>query len=160
MQHTPELTVRSVHLEDWGPVVELEAALTGTSKGQYWKQVLERFLRADGCIGLAAATTDRLEGYLFGEVRALEFGSDPCGWVFALGVQPGATRQGVASALLAEVRTRFRAMGVGKVRTMVERNDVPLLSLFRSQGFVGGPYVQLELDIAGPGPAHTGTREE
>jgi hypothetical protein len=54
---------------------------------------------------------------------------------------------GRASALLEEARRRFRAVGVNSLRTMVLRNDVPFLSLFRCHGFVGGPFVQLELDI-------------
>ena len=90
---------------------------------------------------------DGLEGYLFGEVRAFEFGSDECGWIFALGVGPETTRKGRASALLEEAQRRFRALGVRSLRTMVTRTDVPLLALFRRHGFVGGPFVQLELDI-------------
>ena len=32
---------------------------------------------------------------------------------------------------------------------MVRRNNVPVLTFFRTNGFVGGPYVQLELvDVA------------
>ena len=91
---------------------------------------------------------DEVEGYLFGGVRAFEFGSQPCGWIFALGVRPDTTRQGRASALLSAARERFRALGVNSLRTMVLRTDVPFLALFRRAGFVGGPFVQLELDIA------------
>jgi hypothetical protein len=38
-------------------------------------------------------------------------------------------------------------LGVHKVRTMVARNDVPVLAFFRASGFVGGPFVQLELHL-------------
>lgn len=168
MHFGPELTVRALQPQDWTPVVELEAELTGTVKSQYWKRVLDRFLRDTEGLALAATTGGRLEGYLFGELRALEFGAGRCGWVFALGVRPGMTHRGIASALMAEARARFQAMGVRRVRTMVERADVPLLSLFRSQGFVGGPFVQLELELAEPSDAAhasprtapTRTREE
>ena len=54
-------------------------------------------------------------------------------------------RRGVASALLAEAVRRLRAAGVATVRTMVRRNNVPVLTFFRTNGFAGGPYVQLEL---------------
>lgn len=147
MHTAAEPTIRPLQPDDWAPVVALDEALTGTSKGGYWRGVLDSYLCEAGCLGLAAVTAERLEGYIFGELRAFEFGSERCGWVFALGVQPGAARQGVASALLAEVARRFRELGVRRVRTMVQRTDVPLLSLFRSQAFVGGPFVQLELDI-------------
>lgn len=46
---------------------------------------------------------------------------------------------------------RFRDLGVSRVRTMVRRNDVPVLSFFRSSRFVGGPYVQLERDLDAAG---------
>jgi hypothetical protein len=32
---------------------------------------------------------------------------------------------------------------------MVGRNNVPVLSFFRANGFVGGSFVQLELDLEG-----------
>ena len=86
-------------------------------------------------------------GYLLGEVRALEFGSEPCGWVFAVGVESGHLRTGVASRLLAEASRRFKVAGISRVRTMVRRNDVPMLAFFRSAGFVGGSFVQLETDL-------------
>ena len=56
-------------------------------------------------------------------------------------------RGGIASRLLAEACRRFAHGGVTRVRTMVRRNDVPVLSFFRSNGFVGGSFVQLELDL-------------
>jgi hypothetical protein len=31
---------------------------------------------------------------------------------------------------------------------MVRRTDVPVLAFFRSSGFAGGAYVQLELDVS------------
>lgn len=147
MSVSTQLTVRPLRPSDWEAVVELDDLLTGKRKGAYWSEVLQRFLPDEECIGLAVVGKDELEGYLFGEVRAFEFGSEPCGWIFALGVRPDTTRQGRASALLNEARERFRALGVGSLRTMALRTDVPFLSLFRRHGFVGGPFVQLELDI-------------
>jgi GNAT superfamily N-acetyltransferase len=142
------LSVRPLESGDLSDVAALDSVLTGTSKQAYWGEVFDRFLRDEGCIGLAVIGSGGLEGYLFGEVRAFEFGSKQCGWIFALGVRPDTTRKGRASALLDEARCRFGALGVTSLRTMVTRTDVPFLSLFRRHGFVGGPFVQLELDIA------------
>lgn len=88
-----------------------------------------------------------LVGYLLGEVRAFEFGSEPCGWIFAVGVDPGRAREGIASRLLGEACTRFGAAGVATVRTMVRRDDIPVLSFFRRWGFVGGSFYQLEMGL-------------
>jgi HlyD family secretion protein len=44
---------------------------------------------------------------VIGEVRDWEFGSPPCGWVFAIDVDPRARQQGVGTRLLAAMRERF-----------------------------------------------------
>jgi ribosomal protein S18 acetylase RimI-like enzyme len=144
--------IRRLRRADLADVARIDAHHTGTRKPAYWRRVLDDFLgRRDGGrrVGLAAERDGRLAGYLLGEVRAFEFGSEPCGWVFAVAVDPSLLRGGLASALLAEACRAFRAAGVATVRTMVRRNDVPVLAFFRSFGFSGGSYVQLELDVAG-----------
>jgi ribosomal protein S18 acetylase RimI-like enzyme len=147
------LRIRGLAERDLPAVVRIDAYHTGVRKPAYWKRVLSDFLGAadhQQRVGLAAVGPRGLAGYLLGEVRAFEFGSEPCGWIFAVGVDPGALRHGTATALVAEACRRFRAAGVSTVRTMVKRNDVPVLAFFRSSGFSGGPYVQLELEV---GPA-------
>lgn len=138
--------LRAEHLEQ---VVRIDALHTGASKPDYWREVLDRFIaRPDARrVGLAAEEEGRLLGYLLGEVRAFEFGSEPCGWVFAVGVDPERLRGHVAATLLNEACVRFRKAGIARVRTMVRRDDVEVLSFFRSQEFVGGRFVQLELDL-------------
>lgn len=142
--------IRGLARRDLAEVSRIDAHHTGARKTAYWKRVLRQFLASRGDrvrVGLAAESQLGLAGYLLGEVRAFEFGSEPCGWVFAVGVDADALRLGVGTALLAEACRRFRAAGVATVRTMVRRNDVPVLAFFRANGFSGGPYVQLELDV-------------
>jgi ribosomal protein S18 acetylase RimI-like enzyme len=134
-------------------MVRIDALHSGESKPEYWSRVLDAFLDTGSGplrVGLAAEEDERLVGYLLGEVRAFEFGSEPCGWVFAVGVDPRQARAGVASALLEEACRRFRRAGVSRVRTMVRRNDVGVLSFFRANAFVGGSFVQLERDLEDP----------
>ncbi len=153
MSRNPRQTVirvRDLCVEDLDDVVRIDSLHTGENKPEYWDEVMRDFLgRRPGSnrIGLAAEDGDKLIGYLLGEVRAFEFGSDACGWVFAVGVDPGSLLGGVASTLLRETCGRFRELGVAKVRTMVRRNSVDVLSFFRANGFVGGSFVQLELDL-------------
>ena len=67
--------------------------------------------------------------------------------VFAVAVSPTFERQGLATRLCEDVIQRFGAMGVGVVRTMVRREAVPMLALFRSMGFSGGPFCELERPV-------------
>ncbi|MBK8977423.1 MAG: GNAT family N-acetyltransferase [Planctomycetes bacterium] len=145
--------MRNLRPDDLAEVVRIDGEHTGARKPAYWRQVFAGFVGRRGgnrTFGICVDAADGLAGYLFGEVRAFEFGSEPAGWVFAVGVDPTRQRRGVASALVAECRSRFARLGVRHVRTMVRRNDVPILSFFRASGFVGGPFVQLEIDLEAP----------
>jgi ribosomal protein S18 acetylase RimI-like enzyme len=129
-------------------VVRLDALQTGQSKPAYWKRTFGQFVgrrAAPGRVGLAADRDGALAGFVFGDIRAFEFGSEPCGWILEIGVHPRHRRAGIGTTLLAEAASRLRAAGVSTIRTMVRRQDVPVLTFFRTNGFAGGPYVQLEL---------------
>jgi ribosomal protein S18 acetylase RimI-like enzyme len=148
-----DLSIRPIAARDLDAVVRLDALHTGDPKLAYWAQVFDDFLggRTDRVrVGLVAEQGSTLAGFVLADVRAFEFGSEPCGWVLEIGVDPLFARQHVATRLLAEARRRLRQAGVTTIRTMVRRNNVPVLTFFRTNGFAGGPYVQLEL-TADPG---------
>ncbi|MEO8682164.1 MAG: GNAT family N-acetyltransferase [Vicinamibacterales bacterium] len=146
----PAPSIGPLRAADLAAVIRLDARLTGRRKPAYWKVVFKEFVatgRSSSRVGLAARDGAQLCGYLLGEVRAFEFGSSPCGWIFAVGVDPGQAHHGIGSALVAEAARRFSRAGVSAARTMVARNDVSLLAFFRSNGFVGGSFTQLERDL-------------
>ncbi len=146
----PTPTVRELRATDLDRVVEIDAQHTGRRKPGYWRRLFDDFVGGRGDtlrVGLAAELDGQMAGYLLGEVRAFEFGSEPCGWVFAIGVDRRHLRRRIASTLLAAACRHFRDAGIECVRTMVRRNDVPVLSFFRANGFVGGSFVELELDL-------------
>ncbi len=146
----PVVEVGDLRAGDLEEVVRIDALHTGTPHPEYWQRVFREFLAGDDGrvrVGLAARSAGRLAGFLLGEVRAFEFGSEPCGWVFSVGVDTRDLREGIASRLLEECCRRFRGAGVSRVRTMVVRNDIRVLSFFRSNGFSAGSFVQLERDL-------------
>lgn len=145
------IEIRDVELADAAAIVGIDTAHTGGEKPGWWEDLLARHTRRAGAskrVGLVAVYEERgVVGYLLGQVRAFEFGSEPCGWIFAVGVHPEQLRAGVASALFDTARARFARKGIRVLRTMVRRDDVPVLTFFRSRGFGGGPYVELELTL-------------
>jgi GNAT superfamily N-acetyltransferase len=148
------LRIRRVRPADVARVVALDKRVTGLAKARYWQDIFKRygsgrprdrfFLMAEPLDRKAAP---RLLGFIIGEVRAWEFGSSPCGWIFALSVEPGVRLQGIGEALFNAISTEFRGSGVAKVRTMVARDASLTMVFFRSQGMVAGPYIQLEMDL-------------
>jgi ribosomal protein S18 acetylase RimI-like enzyme len=156
------IKIRRLVARDLADVVRIDAVHTGSAQRAYWRRIVRESLsrRRDRVrVGLAAEVDGRLAGFLFGDVRAFEFGSEPCGWILEVGVDPRSARQGIGSALLDEACRVLRASGVSTIRTMVRRSDVPVLTFFRTNGFAGGPYVQLEL-ADGTGLRHAARRTE
>ena len=148
------LRVRRVQAADIPQVIALDTRVTKLAKPEYWKDVYRRygkrrpherfFLIAKNSLD---RTDSRVLGFIIGEVRAWEFGSTPCGWVFALSVEPDMRLHGIGKALLEAISGEFKKVGVGKMRTMVKRGaQLPLL-FFRSEGMMAGPYIQLEKDL-------------
>lgn len=146
--------VRRVQAADIPHVVALDARITKLAKAEYWNDAFRRYGKRrlhERFFLVAKNRLDRMDsrvlGFIIGEIRAWEFGSMPCGWVFALSVEPEMRLHGVGSALLEAVSAEFKKAGVGKMRTMVARDARLPLLFFRSEGMMAGPYIQLEKDI-------------
>jgi len=148
----PAVRVRAARRGDLPEVIALDATVTGLHKADYWQRVYRRY----GVSGqglrhfLVAVAGSRVIGFMIGEVRDWEFGSPPCGWVFAIDVDPRSRQKGVGSQLLAAMRERFEHVGVRTMRTMLASDNPLILSFFRSQGMRAGRLIPLELEI-GPG---------
>ncbi len=145
------LEIRSVRRADMEQVIGIDASVTGLAKRKYWASVYRRYGATGGSRGaqhfLVALLQGQVVGFIIGEVRDWEFGSPPCGWVFAIDVLPQARLAGVGTRLLAEISARFRRAGVTKLRTMLARDNTLILSFFRSQGMMAGPLISLEMDL-------------
>jgi ribosomal protein S18 acetylase RimI-like enzyme len=145
-------SVRPARQSDIGAVTALDARITSLSKGPHWQELFDRGnkLRQAGqffLVATAAGDPPQFLGFIVGEIRAWEFGSAPCGWVYALSVNPDARQLGVGEGLLDAVADEFRRAGVTKMRTMVAKdNPLPML-FFRAEGMMAGPYIQLEKDL-------------
>ena len=143
------LTIRPVRRGDLDAVIEMDAMVTGIEKRDYWNSLYRRYADAvaTGQHFLVATAHDEVIGFAIGEVRDWEFGSPPCGWVFAIDVRPDARLAGTGTQLLHAMCQGFKKAGVSKVRTMLSRDNTLILSFFRSQGMMIGPFVPLEMDI-------------
>ncbi len=145
------MRVRRVLAADMAQVIGIDTRITKLAKAEYWNDVFVRYgkRRLSERIFLVAESgaDKRVLGFIIGEIRAWEFGSTPCGWVFALSVEPEMRLQSVATELFEAISSEFKKAGVTKMRTMVAR-DAPLPMLFfRSEGMMAGPYLQLEKDL-------------
>lgn len=104
--------------------------------------------RNEPLMNLAAELDGRLAGFIMGEVRAWEFGqSEKTGWINALGVDPKHRGKGAGKKLGEALLANFRALGITRVRTLVNWYEGDLLSYFRTLGFNVFNMTPLEIKI-------------
>jgi ribosomal protein S18 acetylase RimI-like enzyme len=144
------VAIRPARRGDLEAVIAIDARVTGLPKRDYWMSLYRRYGagRDAGRQFLVAVSGEEVVGFVIGEVRDWEFGSPPCGWVFGIDVDPHARQSGVGARLLQAICAGFRRAGVDKVRTMLARDNRLVLSFFRSQGMMAGPFIPLEMDLA------------
>jgi ribosomal protein S18 acetylase RimI-like enzyme len=140
--------IRSAAETDLAAIMTFDERSNKDANPRYWQEMFARYGN-DGSkqLFLVCEAGSEIVGFIIGEVRDWEFGSHPCGWVFALGVRPDIRLSGIATKLYSALCRFFKQAGVTTVRTMLARQDIDSLSFFRSQGMLAGPYVQLEKDI-------------
>ena len=142
-----QITIDDVCLADIPQIIEIDSEITKIAKPELWYSYYAPAGRSQPRWFLVAHEDTRVLGYILGEVRAWEFGSPPCGWIFAIGVSPDQRIGGIGTRLLDAMIERFRPTGVKTIRTMLHIDEHVLMSFFRSQGLAAGPFIQLEASI-------------
>ena len=146
------LVIRPARAEDIPSVGRLDARITKLSKTDYWDDMFKRYGKRPKRFFLVAEQKgSKLVGFIIGEVRAWEFGSPPCGWIFAIGVDPKSRLRKVGSRLFEAMCDCLAKAGVDTVRTMLARKDDLNMTFFRSQGMMGGSFIQLEMPLSSDG---------
>lgn len=144
--HRPD-NVTIAKITDLPEIIALDGLVTGLEKPDIWYGYFTAMHNA-GVSFLVARQDERIVGYAVGGVRAWEFGSPPCGWIFAIGVRPDARQSGIASTLFEAICAQFATAGVAAVRTMLHIDAHLLMAFFRSRGMRAGPFVELEMPLS------------
>lgn len=151
---TGNVRIRRVEIRDYESIVALHKDSGATVDSSRWEAQFVQYVGSGGQrIALVAEKDGAIKGVIMGEVRAWEFGSPVCGWIFVLTVHPSHRNQAIGCRLFEEICAHFRQLGVSKVRSMVPRSSKLIHSFFRAQGMRAGPFIQLEKSLATAGSA-------
>ena len=148
-----EIETRSARLTDLKKVINLDAQITSLSKPTYWQDTFDRFVGRNGRYFVVAENRSGgsqvlpFIGFIVGEIRAWEFGSQPCGWILTILVSPKYQGRGVGETLFRAICSGMKNDGVVTVRTMTARDDNLNMSFFRAQGMMAGPFIELEKSL-------------
>lgn len=142
-----EITIRHASIDDLEQIMAIDEQISGVSKSDYWQDAFRQYDNKDRGYFLVAEADKQVTGFVLGEIRAWEFGSPPCGWVFGLSVKPDQRLHGTGEQLLNTLCSYFQQEGINTIRTMTRRQNRELLAFFRSQGMMAGPYLELEKEL-------------
>lgn len=144
---TASIAIDRATIQDVPRVIEIDAAITGQAKTEFWYEFYTRQTSDPRRSFLVAHAEGEVAGYIIGVVRAWEFGSPPCGWIHAVGVDARYRQLGVATVLFEHIVAHFRQQGIATIRTMLHIDDHSLISFFRFQGMSAGPFIELEMAL-------------
>ncbi len=151
------LLISGAEAADIAAITQLDGRITSLAKPEYWQDMFSRYgSRTNRFFLVAEDASQGVVGFIIGEIRAWEFGSPPTGWIFALAVDPAVRLRKVGSRLFEAITARLAENGADTVRTMLARDDQLNMAFFRSQGMMGGPFIQLEMPL----PSHHDSDED
>jgi len=144
-----EILVRQLSSKDQKSLVALDRKITGIDRSSYFSLKLSSTLKDTGIqISLAAEVDGSLVGFVLARVYYGEFGRvEPSAVLDTIGVQPELQGRGVAHAMVKQLCTNLRGLGIKRLQTEVDWEDQALLTFFHHQGFAPAPRFCLDLDL-------------
>jgi ribosomal protein S18 acetylase RimI-like enzyme len=150
----PGIVVRGLRPDDLEAVIVLDAKNTGRRREEFFKLKLQQNLVESGIkISLAAEIDGLLGGFLLARVYYGEFGTmEPAAVLDTIGVHPDFRHRGIGRAMLRQLRTNLKGLGVPRLQTEVHWDDHEVLAFFHRSGFRPAQRFCLDLDLeAAPG---------
>jgi ribosomal protein S18 acetylase RimI-like enzyme len=143
------VVVRGLRPDDLSAVIALDAKIVGRPRTEYFKVKLQQNLAETGIkVSLAGELDGGLVGFLLARVFYGEFGTlEPVAVLDTLGVHPEFQGRGVGTALVRQLHTNLRGLGVTRLQTEVDWDNQRLLHFFHDEGFRPARRFCLDLDL-------------
>jgi ribosomal protein S18 acetylase RimI-like enzyme len=149
-----EVQVRPLREEDLEDVVRIARKVTRDEDEGFWRGLLRAYLLGEEHLPDAlspslcqvAVGTDRVVGFMIGDVQSWQFGIPRCGRILAVGVDPEQRRSGVATRLAEAFFEQFRRLRVPFIQCQVLPGD-PLGDFFEKSGFRKSEWITLTRDL-------------
>ena len=146
-----DVVVRRLMEADLNAVIQLDAKITRRRRTEYFRLKIQESMGRTGiAVSLVAELDACFVGFLLARVYHGEFGIlEPVAALDTIGVHPDFRRRGVGRALIEQLCTDLRAVGVDRLQTEAAWNDPEMLAFFQREGFRPAPRLCLDLDLTG-----------
>jgi ribosomal protein S18 acetylase RimI-like enzyme len=141
--------VRNLRPDDAPAVVGIDARLMGRRRDEFFKLKLGQAFSDTGiAVSLAAERDGRVVGFLLARVYYGEFGmTEKTAVLDVIGVHPDFQHQQVGTALIDQLRTNLRGLGIKVLQTEVGWDNAALLGFLHREGFTLASRLCLDLDL-------------
>ena len=143
-----QLKIRALAYGDLDAIVEIDKAILGKERPEYWSMKIEITENRSPMASLVAELDGKVVGFIFGDVSGWEYGvPDTVGWIDTIGVHPTYQRKGVARSLFREIVASLKKVGVDTIYTFVNWKEYDRLHFFDTLGFQKGDMLHLEMKV-------------
>jgi predicted N-acetyltransferase YhbS len=144
-----EMVVRSLRAEDLEAMIAVDARIVGRRREEFFKLKLKEALSGTGIqMSLVAELGGIFAGFLLARVYYGEFGLvEPVAVLDTLSVRPDLRGRGVGPALIDQLRTNLRGLGLTRLQTEVGWENLDLIAFFHREGFRPAARLCLDLDL-------------
>jgi ribosomal protein S18 acetylase RimI-like enzyme len=139
-----EVKIRRMLEADLQKVKEIDQLLVGEERALSWP------IRAEAewavyrpALSFIAQLGDEMVGFLLGDIRGAEYGTDMSGWIDMMGIAPAHQRQGIGRRLVEAFCEECQRNGV-KPNVIVREDDKRLIKFWTSTGFRKGKLISFE----------------
>ena len=142
--------IRVMKEGDLQAIIDIDAKVTGTSRGEYYERKVSLMLDKKGSIAtsLVADNDGLVIGFIMGNIYTGEFGiPQTTASLDSIGIDPDYANQAIGSQLLEEFIRHVQAAGVKDIQTLVDWDNIQLMKFFNKSGFIPSKTLNLEKRI-------------
>jgi len=149
---TDHIVIRTLKADDLDWIVNIDAQHFQRHRREYYRVKIAEGEHDTGLrISLAATIKGEPAGFLMGRLYYGEFGQpEPIAILDSLGVATAFSGQKVAYALMRQLQTNLAGLGIERVQTQVEWDQVDLIKFFQRSGFRPASRLCLEMPVQRP----------
>lgn len=139
-----KVKIRSMMEADLGKIKDIDRALVGPGRALSWPLTVEAdwWLNRPS-LNFVAEMGGEVVGFLLGDIRGAEYGTNVSGWIDMMGVAPEYQRRGIGRRLVEAFGKECHRNAV-KVRVVIREDDERLMGFWTSAGFQRGNLVSYE----------------
>jgi len=139
-----EAKIRKMTEADLQKVKDIDKELVGPHRSISWPVRVEaHWWIYRGMPSFVAEVNDEVVGFVLGDIRGVEYGTDVGGWIDMMGVSLKHQSKGIGRMLVEAFCQECQKRGV-KVRVVVVGDDKRLVGFWNSVGFQKGNLISYE----------------